>query len=65
MIYSPYTDPELALWIRWVSESGGVPMFIRTVADAVSIADLENYALLRPVLLELKRQRPRPSQVPN
>jgi hypothetical protein len=34
-------------------------MFIRTIAEAATIADLPHYNLLRPVLLELKRRRPR------
>src|SRR5260370_41547626 len=36
------------------SESGEVPMFIRTIAEAAIIADLPHYNLLRTVLLELK-----------
>jgi hypothetical protein len=31
-------------------------MFIRTIAEAAAIPDLPQYALLRPVLMELKRQ---------
>ena len=57
MTFSATTDPELRDWIRWASDSGEVPIFVRTIADAASIADLRNYALLRPVLLELKRKR--------
>jgi hypothetical protein len=59
MTYSANTDPELTDWIRWVCESGEVPCFVQTIAEAASIADLPQYALLRPVLLELMRQRPR------
>jgi hypothetical protein len=55
MRYSAATDPELSDWIRWASESGEVPRFDRTVAGAALIADLPHYALLRPVLLKLKR----------
>ena len=61
MTFSATTDPELRDWIRWASDSGEVPIFVRTIADAASIADLRNYALLRPVLLELKRRRPQGS----
>lgn len=57
MHYSANTDPDLADWLRWASQSHEVPMFVQTVAEAATIADLPNYALLRPVLLELKRQR--------
>jgi hypothetical protein len=63
MLYSAKTDPELRDWLRWASESGEVPVFVKTVADATFLADLSNYALLRPVLLELKRQWPRTSWV--
>jgi hypothetical protein len=63
MIYSPYTDPELRDWLRWASESHEVPMFVRTIAEAAFLADLRNYAQLRPVLREVKRQYPRPTIV--
>lgn len=56
MRYSANTDPDLHDWLRWASESGETPNFIRTIAEAALIADLPNYALLRPVLLELKRR---------
>lgn len=59
MQYSANTDPELADWLHWASESGEVPSFVRAIAEAAFLADLANYALLRPVLLELKRRRPR------
>lgn len=60
MLYSASTDRDLREWLRWASESHEVPMFVRAVAEAAFLADLPNYALLRPVLLELKRQRPLP-----
>jgi hypothetical protein len=28
---SPRTDPELRDWLRWASESGSTPMFVRRV----------------------------------
>jgi hypothetical protein len=46
------------------SESGETPNFIRTIAEAAFLADAPSYALLRPVLLELKREKPRTSWVP-
>lgn len=58
MTYSANTDPELTDWLRWSSERGEVPCFVQTIAGAASIADMPNYAMLRPVLLELKRRRP-------
>ena len=59
VLYSAYTDPDLRDWLRWASESGEVPSFIRTVAEAALCADLLHHALLRPVLLELMRESPR------
>lgn len=53
--YSATTDPELADWLHWASESGEASNFLRAVAEAAFIADLEDYALLRQVLLELRR----------
>jgi hypothetical protein len=61
MNYSAATDPDLADWLRWADESHEVPMFVRKVAEAATIADLPHYVLLRPVLLELKREKPRPA----
>ncbi len=63
MHHSVYDDPDLTDWLRWADESGEVPMFVQTVAEAAFLADLPHYALLRPVLLELKRERPREGQV--
>jgi hypothetical protein len=40
-------------------------MFVRTVAEAAFLADSPNYALLRQVLLKLKRQRPDEYQASN
>ena len=54
--YSSATDAELRDWLRWASESGEAPTFIRAVAETASVADLEEYALLRPVLLKLRRR---------
>jgi hypothetical protein len=57
VLYYASTDPELTDWLRWADESGEVPNFIQTVAEAAFLADLPQCALLRPVLLELKRER--------
>jgi len=58
MPYSATTDPNLHDWLRWASGSGEAPSFIRAIAEAASLVDLPDYALLRPVLLELMRQTP-------
>ena len=57
-VYSAANDPELADWIRWACESGEASCFIHAIAEAVVIADLPHYTMLRPVLLELKREYP-------
>jgi hypothetical protein len=58
MMDSANSDAELRGWLRWASERGNTPMFVRTVAEADLIACLPDYALLRPVLLELKPRHP-------
>ena len=63
MHYSGNTDPDLHDWLHWASESGEVPTFVRAIAEAAFLADMQDYSLLHPVLLELKRQTPCVSQV--
>jgi hypothetical protein len=58
-MYSANTDPELSEWLHWASESGKVPVFVRMVAEVALLACSPDYALLRPVLVELKRRHPR------
>jgi len=41
------TDPELSWWLRWASENGSTPMFVRTVVEAARMACLPDYAQLR------------------
>ena len=65
MNHSATTDPDLRDWLRWASESGQVPSFVHAIAEASFLADIADYAMLRPVLLELKRQIPCVSQVPH
>ena len=57
MQHSASIDPELREWLQWVSESDEVSIFIRVIAKAAFLAATTDYAMLRPVLLELKRQR--------
>ncbi len=56
MMDSAFTDLELHDWLRWASEGGKVPTFVRTVADAARMACIPDYILLRPVLVELRRR---------
>ena len=61
---SPHNDTELHRWLRWVFESRKPPCFVCTVAEAALGACMPDYLLLRPVLLELKRQHPEPQPGP-
>ena len=45
MNYSANADPELAVWLRWASESGEIPSFVREIAEVSFLAELPNYAL--------------------
>jgi len=52
---SVYEDADLYDWLRW-AEDAHASNFLRAIAEAAFIADLKHYALLRPILLELKTQ---------
>jgi hypothetical protein len=56
MMDSANTDPELRHWLRWASEGGNAPAFVRKVGEAALIACSPDYLLLRSVLVELKRR---------
>jgi hypothetical protein len=50
------TDQELSTWILNVSlHAGG---FLSTLAEAAMHADPQNFAILRPVLLQMKKKYP-------
>jgi len=55
-------DPELD---RWVSNLARMQCgsFLQSIYQAVVCADPENYELLRPLLLELKKKYPKYSEV--
>jgi hypothetical protein len=55
----PAADEELHDWLRWAEENGS--SFLKATAEAALTADLAHYNLLRPVLLELKRDWPQPA----
>jgi hypothetical protein len=55
---SSSTDEELHDWLYWAEESGN--SFLKVTAEAALLADLKHYDLLRPVLLELKKEWPKP-----
>ena len=56
---SAYDDVELLDWLRWSVESG--PSFLRTIAEGAFMSDLKNHRLIRPALLELKQEWPKPA----
>ena len=56
---SSYNDEELHDWLRWTLKNGS--SFLKDTAEAAMLADVQNYNLLRPVLLELKKMNPRTS----
>jgi hypothetical protein len=49
-------DPELLEWLANADHNGGG--FVSSVARAGLVADFENYSLLRPVLLALRKKYP-------
>jgi hypothetical protein len=53
----PATDVELHGWLRWAEENGST--FLKATAEAGLLADLPHYNLLRPLLLELKKEWPK------
>ncbi len=57
---SAYTDNELRDWLVW-SSSANVSSFLRAISEAAMVADLKHYNLLRPTLLELKKEWPKPA----
>jgi len=59
MMILPSEDVELHDWLRWAEGNGSG--FLKTMAEAALIADLKHYNLLRVVLLELKKEWPKPA----
>jgi hypothetical protein len=58
MVISPTADEELREWLRWAEGNGS--NFLRAMAESALTADQLHYDLLRPVLLELKKEYPKP-----
>jgi hypothetical protein len=54
-------DPELAPWLLGISNGDPVPsgIFLHFVAHAALTADSENYRILRPVIVLLKKKYPK------
>ncbi len=57
MLIAQNDDPELLEWLARADMDGGT--FVRSMARAALVADPENYALLRPLILELRKKYPR------
>jgi hypothetical protein len=53
-----YDDVELLDWIRWAEKHG--TNFLRKLAEAAMTADTPHYLLLRPVLIAMKTECPKP-----
>lgn len=52
-------DSEMYDWLTNASDPArGAGSFVRAIANAAQCADSENYALLRPALLQLKEKYP-------
>jgi hypothetical protein len=49
-------DPELLEWLAAADKDGG--SFVKHLAHAGLVADPENYPVLRPVLIEMRRKYP-------
>ena len=50
-------DPELLEWLAKANQDGGG--FVSAIARAALVADEENYPLLRPILIVLRKKYPR------
>jgi hypothetical protein len=50
-------DPELLEWLSKANQDGGG--FLSSLARAGLVADFENYPILRPVLMAMRRKYPK------
>jgi hypothetical protein len=56
LLFAQNDDPELLEWLAKSSQDGGG--FVGAVARAGLVADAENYSLIRPLLMQLRRKYP-------
>lgn len=49
-------DPELLEWLAKANQDGGG--FVSSLARAGLVADFQNYPILRPVLIEMRKKYP-------
>ena len=59
MIFPP-EDDELQDWLRSIGNNNA-SSFLQRIAEAAMVADLKHYNLLRPLLLELKKEWSKPA----
>jgi hypothetical protein len=52
MLIAANDDPELLEWLAMANRDGGG--FVSSFARAALVADAENYALIRPALIQLR-----------
>jgi hypothetical protein len=57
LLFAQNDDPELLEWLAKASQDGGG--FVGGVARAGLVADAENYSLIRPLLMQLRRKYPK------
>ena len=55
---SVHDDVELLGWLRWAEDYG--TSFLKKLAEAAMSADIPHYLLLRPVLIAMKKEYPKP-----
>jgi hypothetical protein len=56
MLVAQNDDPELLEWLAKANQSGGG--FVSALSRAALVADDENYVILRPVILEMRKKYP-------
>jgi hypothetical protein len=56
MLVAQNDDPELLEWLAKANQSGGG--FVSALSRAALVADDENYIILRPVLMQIRRKYP-------
>lgn len=55
-LFAQNDDPELLEWLAKASKEGGG--FVSAVAKAGLVADCENYPLIRPLLIVMRKKYP-------
>jgi hypothetical protein len=61
MLYCASDDPDLRDWLNYQAEHGC--NFLRSLADAAKLANIAQYAILRPALVMFRAQTPEPGSM--